>query len=454
RRLRTLMDDLLQSSSTPAAQRFLENLATEIIDPAAPPLSGNIGTVNTYLNSRRSVLFNNYPSLIPGPQPVDPDIKITSVEHNPDSGNQEEEYVRISNNEDTEIDLSGWTISGGVEFTMPPGTVIERNGDMYICPDTRAFANRAVSPRGGEFHLAVGPYSGHISNFGETLVLSDADATPVDSYSTPVDPSDAQRYLVVSEIMYHPAAPDQDAEFIELMNISDTVTLDLEGVSFTAGIDYSFPAGASLAPGARTVVGFASFENGSRLNNGSDRIKLEDADNSTIREFTYDDEAPWPVAADGAGFSLILINPEGNPDHDDPANWRSSTTTGGNPGSSDASAFSGNPDDDLDADGIPALLEHALGTSDTSAAPAPVSVSASGTQLVVQVQKNQGADDVQLVLEMSGDLATWIPSPEEMVLVSDTNNGDGTATLVYESGIGFLGSTRHQFIRLRAEPIP
>ena len=120
-----------------------------------------------------------------------------------------------------------------------------------------------------------------------------------------------------------------------------------------------------LLPGARIVVNFADFLNSSRLNNGSDRIKLEDATNSTIRDFSYDDDAPWPLEADGAGFSLVLINPESIPDHGDPASWRASTTTGGNPGTSDAVSFTGNAGDDLDDDGIAALLEHAFGSSDS-----------------------------------------------------------------------------------------
>ena len=74
-----------------------------------------------------------------------------------------------------------------------------------------------------------------------------------------------------------------------------------------------------------------------------------------------------PGAYYGLGFSLVLINPGENPHPGDPANWRSSTTAGGNPGSGDSETFSGNPNDDLDGDGIEALLEHALGSSDLSA---------------------------------------------------------------------------------------
>ena len=450
RRLRTLMDTVLQPSSTPTAERILENLADEIIDPAAPPLSGNISSVKSYLNSRRSVLFNNYPSLIPASQPTNPDITISSVEYNPVSGNQEEEYILLSNAENTEIDISGWTLTGGVEFTFPPGTVIERNGDLYVCPDTKAFVNRATSPKGGEFHLAVGPYSGHISNFGETLDLSNADSVLVDSFNTPVDPSDAQLYLVVSEIMYHPADPNPDAEFIELMNVSDTVTLNLTDVKFTAGIDYTFPAGTMLPPGQRIVVNFADFENSSRLNNGSDRIKLEDASNSTIRDFSYDDDAPWPEDADGSGFSLVLINPESVPDHGAASSWRASTTVGGNPGTSDAVSFTGNPEDDLDDDGIVALLEHAFGTSDSSQNTEPLNTSLSGDRLRIVVQVNHGADDVTLSIEESTDLVDWTAPAPGTFTISEINNGDGTSTRTFLSAEQFLGDDERKFLRLRA----
>ncbi len=130
---------------------------------------------------------------------------------------------------------------------------------MYVCPDTRAFVNRAVSPKGGEFHLAVGPYSGHLSNFGETLTLSDAGGTPVDTFATPIDPSDAQLYLVVSEIMYHPADPDADAEFVELMNISDSVTIDLDWGQIHRWYRLRVPSWLDARPGCTGRGGIFGF---------------------------------------------------------------------------------------------------------------------------------------------------------------------------------------------------
>jgi len=456
RRLRTVMDEVLQPSSTPRARRYFENRVAEIIAPASPPLSSSISSINNYLNSRRNVLFRNYRSLIPASQVANPDIRISAVEQNPVSANQDEEYIVLTNHEATEIDISGWKLTGGVEFTFAPGTVIERGGDLYLSPDTLAFRNRATSPTGNEECLVVGPYAGHLSNFGETLNLVNPAEALVSAFQTPVNPSDPQRYLVVSELMYHPAGFNPDAEFIELLNISDSVTVNLSGVHFTAGIDYTFPGGTTLAPGARIVVPFPDFQNGSRLNNGSDRIKLEDATNSTIREFAYDDEAPWPTGSDGGGFSLVLRNPAGNPDHNDPANWRESTWPGGNPGDSDAVFFTGNPNDDLDLDGLGALLEHATGSSDQVPNGSPVALATTGDgRFVLTLQVNLAADDVTHRLELSSDLVNWTDAGAEFSLLSFTNHGDGTATRTYQSVSGLVSAAvPRRFVRVEFSRSP
>jgi hypothetical protein len=423
RRLRTLMDTQLQPASTPLAERYFETRAVEIITPASPPLGTNLSAVNSYLTSRRSVLFNNYPSLIPAAQPANPDIVITGADYNPASGNQDHEYIVLANNEATEIDISGWTLTDGVEFTFAPGTVIERGGNLYVSPDTLAFRQRPTSPTGNEERLVVGPFSGHLSNFGETVVLSDTANSVVSTYMTPVNPSPAQVYLVVSEIMYHPADTTPDAEFIEVMNISNSVTLDLGGVRFTSGIHYAFPPDTMLAPGARLVVGFSDFQNGSRLNNGSDRIKLEDATGSTIRDFSYDDNPPWPTAPDGGGPSLVLIQPKTNPDPSLATSWRSSTTNGGNPGTSDALPYTGGD-----------LVTYAL--------PSAPTILVGGGNPILEYKYLLGAEDVTVMPEWSDDLATW--SADGLTALEETSDGAGVATAQWS-----LPSGESRFARLR-----
>ncbi|YCM43051.1 lamin tail domain-containing protein [Verrucomicrobiaceae bacterium 227] len=449
RRLRTLMDELLQPSSTPSNERILEAMAQNLIDPASPPLGSNISSIFSYLNSRRSVLGNNYPTLIPPSQPANPDIIFAAVEQNPASGDQDQEFIRLSNNEGTEIDISGWSVDGGVRFTFRPGTVIERNGDLYLSPDLKAFLNRTTSPRAGEELITAGPYSGNLSNFTETLTLRDANGLVVDTFETPNIPSFPQLFLAVSEVMYHPADPNSEAEFIELVNTSDTVTLDLAGVHFSAGIDFTFAPGTALAPGERILVvlnqaAFESrygpglniageFQNESRLNNGSDFIKLEDASGSTILEFTYRDDAPWPTGPDGQGFSLIFTSQGPNPDYDDATNWRESSLTGGNPGRTDSTRFVGDPTADLDKDGFNALAEHAFGTSDAISNQGPLTLITNGSSATLTAILSQTADDVITTLESSRDLSTWENATAIVTPTSFLNRGDGTAALTYET---------------------
>jgi hypothetical protein len=62
-----------------------------------------------------------------------------------------------------------------------------------------AFRARTVSPKGGEGLFVQGGYKGHLSSLGETLVLIDGSGATNSTTTYQAQPSDAQRYLVVSE---------------------------------------------------------------------------------------------------------------------------------------------------------------------------------------------------------------------------------------------------------------
>ena len=75
-----------------------------------------------------------------------PAITISGIEFSPASGNQDEEFVELSNPTSDDVDISDWSLTGGVEFTSPGGTVIPQGGAVYITPDKVAFRARATSP--------------------------------------------------------------------------------------------------------------------------------------------------------------------------------------------------------------------------------------------------------------------------------------------------------------------
>jgi hypothetical protein len=157
--------------------------------------------------------------------------------------------------------------------------------------------------------------------------------------------------LLITEIMYHPPADgavDGDSfEFLELKNTAAT-TLELSGIRFTNGIAFTFPIGTFLGPGqfillAGDPVSFASKYPGvsvggtysGRLNNAGEKLALVHANGNPITAFTYDDAIPWPITADGEGFSIVPANPNANPDPDNAVNWRASSSIGGSPGADD-----------------------------------------------------------------------------------------------------------------------
>ncbi len=276
-------------------------------------------------------------------------------------------------------------------------------------------------------------------NFSGAVIGSETIAI---NNTTPSNPASASN-LVVSELMYHPA-DGAGEEFIEVMNIGAAL-VDLTGARFIAGIDYEFADGSALNPGERMVILASQFLHGTALANGGERLHLIDVGGSTIKDFTYDDSSPWPEAADGDGYSLVLIDPNSNPNHGLASNWRTSTLPGGNPGSADSVAFAGDPDADNDGDGVSAFLEHAVGGSDLAPAPAPTAITGLPGTFIFQYTRNLAADDVVYTVESSDDLVGWMPASG--FIQSNTPLGDGRSVVRFA-----LASTRPSLtVRLRVE---
>ncbi len=163
-----------------------------------------------------------------------------------------------------------------------------------------------------------------------------------------------REYLRVTEVMYNPVG-GSDYEFIELQN-TGPAPLDLSNVVITDGISFLFAAGSvpSLAAGDYVVVvndlaAFSSRYNTAGLNiageyagnlaNEGESIRILGEYNAEVVSFEYDDKRGWPLAADGAGHSLVPLSsavagqPGGSLDYG--GNWRICATIGGSPGEAD-----------------------------------------------------------------------------------------------------------------------
>jgi hypothetical protein len=299
------------------------------------------------------------------------------------------------------------------------------------------------------------------------------------SAATP-DVSLYQNSLVISEIMFNPAAPsgaelalsseNDDFEFIEIQNVG-AQTLDLTGIRFTKGIDFDFPDGTQIAPGAHLLIvkNIAAFESrygpdlpiagsygGDNLSNGGEQIKLSLGAGTAILDFTYRDSSPWPTGTDGDGFSLSLLLPASLPDHTLPTSWRISTAPNGTPNQDDTQTYgswaiannvTGLPNDDDDGDGISNLMEFALLGAPLIPDPSILpTVSILDEFLTLTFDRPIAADGLTYIVEFSKDLQSW--RDESSLLLSSTPSAAGSLTQIWRNQSN-LQASPGAFARLR-----
>lgn len=373
-----------------------------------------------------------------------------------------------------DLTTTGTTSEGDLRnlgtFTLSPGDLIEGTNVLSVELHQRSQTDSdaaidaqitALQLSGGTVNLTqTGTVKARTLHNGEWSALTEASfivGTPASSAN-----------LAVTEIYYNPPGPDEDTEFLELMNLDPVSSIDLTGVTLT-GITYAFPSGFTLAPLERVIIvkNQTAFDEAfdtaglniapgnfapTSLNNGGEEIAIIAYDGLTdITRFNYSDDSPWPTAADGDGFSLVLISPLQNLPPGASTSWRASTTPGGNPGTSDASPpFTGDPDADQDQDGLSALLEHLLASSDTEPnAEPPLAISFQqfdgNTYLTTTLRHDPAADDVSFQLESATDLQDW--TTLKTTLINATPNEDGTVTSTFRS---LTPTGSRQFLRLKA----
>lgn len=389
RRVRTLMDELLKPPDTPPEDLHYEPRMDELAARIAPDAAldaakwnshawgnGSTGSCcpqslleaveemkSFYLPERRHQLFNGLASgarEIPDAQPSRTIVTFGAIEANPASGNQDEEYIELRNGNSFAADISGWTVNAGIDgqspiFTFRGGTVIPSRSTLYLAAHRAAFRARDTFPTGGHALFVVGDYTGRLSARGETIRLTNRDAARVALASTPALPSPPQSFLRVTELMYNPPAlpgdtfAAQEYEYLELKN-TGSVSLNLSGVHFAEGIAFDFTDSAVTDLGAGghvlLVKNAAAFteRHGAGYNiagpydgyleNGGERLRLEDAQNEKVLDFEYDNA--WYPSTDGAGFSLTIADDTAPFNTwDELESWRPSTAEGGSPGTDD-----------------------------------------------------------------------------------------------------------------------
>ena len=303
------------------------------------------------------------------------------------------DWVELWNTTGAAIDLGGWYLSDDAadpaKFRIPPNTVVLA-GQYVVFTESADFGNAGnpcalvpfrFSELGDTACLTRNAPDGTPGGYreSETFDAGDRDVT-LGRYIKSTGGKDfvamsgqtrggANAYplvgpVVINEIMYNP--PLGGDEFVELYNPTgaDVPLYDPARPANTwrftqglgSGMPYALPAGATIpAHGYALVVGIdpAVFRLTYAvppsvpiygpylgwLSNDSEPIELArpgDPEPDTgfvpyyrVDRVSYDDEAPWPLRADGEGSALgrVVATAYGN----DVANWVA-TTAGGTPG--------------------------------------------------------------------------------------------------------------------------
>ena len=105
----------------------------------------------------------------------------------------------------------------------------------------------------------------------------------------------------------------------------------MERIVVSAASDAATRAAYPAIPAGVRI--FGPWDALTSLDNGGERLTLKDANGVVVCSVNYGDEGRWPIAPDGTGHSLVLVDE--NRAIDDWRVWRASTNNGGSPGLAD-----------------------------------------------------------------------------------------------------------------------
>ena len=96
---------------------------------------------------------------------ADSTIVFNEIMYHPAASEATLEWVELHSQMGVDMDISGWSIRGGIEFTFPEGTTVEGGGLVVV-----AITPVAMAAESG-FADALGPFAGRLGNDGDRLEL-------------------------------------------------------------------------------------------------------------------------------------------------------------------------------------------------------------------------------------------------------------------------------------------
>ncbi len=192
-------------------------------------------------------------------------------------------------------------------------------------------------------------WSGDVESTDPTISIKAGDSIVANFVESSTEPN-----IVINEIMYNADENEESEDWIELYN-SGNASINLADWTLKDDKDdnmYTIPEGTivgsnsylvlvkdkaafqEIYPNTNNILGDIGFG----LSGNSDEVRLFNNEGQLVDSVMYDDEDPWPLEADGTGYSLELI--DASFDNSDATNWRASSYYLGSPGAENGKSVS------------------------------------------------------------------------------------------------------------------
>lgn len=310
-------------------------------------------------------------------------VELSEINYHSDSSTSTGNWFEIHNISGNTLSLKGWAAAdqSGTQFFFPTGLSIPKDGYLVVSDDTVKFHTRFPTVKNvvGDFTFGLSNSSDQINitdNLGNTVyTMTYYDTFPwpkgcdgcgrtLELDSTTKNPNLPQSWfdgcmggspgvayrpcnepIVYSEINYNSKVTLNSGNWVELHNRTSK-NIDISGWHFmgdTITKDFKIPAKTILPangylviltdtfvfkqvfPKVKNYVGQAGFS----FSNKKDKLRLFDSKYILKYCVLYRDSTPWPLKADGLGYTLELLADTGKADEG--SNWFAGCY-GGSPG--------------------------------------------------------------------------------------------------------------------------
>ncbi len=96
---------------------------------------------------------------------LDSTVVFNEIMYHPKGDEDSLEWIELHNQMAIDMDLSGWSLDGGIDYQFPDGTIIDGRDYLVVAKNPTVMSNQTG------FDDALGPFTGRLSNGGEELRL-------------------------------------------------------------------------------------------------------------------------------------------------------------------------------------------------------------------------------------------------------------------------------------------